>query len=66
MSLMVLLVERIMFWMLRARLHFVCMLAIDVIALIESLRMRIFSWGVESEIDMAFSMANVSAVYILK
>jgi mannose/fructose/N-acetylgalactosamine-specific phosphotransferase system component IID len=42
-NLTILLVVRIMFWMLRTKLHVVCILAIEVTTLIESLDMRIFS-----------------------
>lgn len=45
-------VAKIVFWMLLAMLHLVCMLAIEMTAPIESLRMRSISWLVEYEIDM--------------
>lgn len=42
-----------------------CMLAIEVTALIESLKIRTLSWIEESAINVASSMAKVSAAYML-
>lgn len=42
------------------------MFAIEVTALMESLRMRTFSWFIESEKDIASNIAKVSVVYMLK
>lgn len=52
--------------MLWARLHLVCTLAIEVTALIESLMMRTLVWFEESAVNVASSMANVSAEYMLE
>jgi len=52
--------------MLWARLYFVCTLAIEVTALMESLKMRALSWFEESALNIASSMAKVSAVYMLE
>ena len=66
MSLIVYWVVKIMVWMIWARLHFVCMLVIDVTALKELLEMSILSWLVISEIDIASSMVKGSAVFMLQ
>ena len=50
MSLVVFWVVTIMFWILWARLHFVCTLVIDLITLKESLSMSNLSWLLRSEI----------------
>jgi len=60
------LVKRIMFWILRARLHLVCILVIEVTALIKSLKTRTLSWLVESEKNITSSITKVCAVYILE
>jgi len=66
MSLIVLWFVRIVFWMLQARFHFVCMLVIEVIPLKKSLNMRTLLWFVESQIVIASSIAKVSLVYMLE